>query len=135
LRGLPLGVALISCVAYLVFVGVMVVARGSTDVVWSRLVFLFGSLQALAFAAAGALWGTSVQQERVASAERRAAVSALDATRGRALAATMKAEAKIIVDRAGGTYRGGAQAGPQPGDDIDTARRHAAIAAELFPDA
>lgn len=40
-----------------------------TEVQWSRFMSLFTSLEAIAFAAAGALFGTHVQKERVAKAE------------------------------------------------------------------
>lgn len=134
LTGLPLATALLACGAYLAFVVVMIAVRDSSETTWSRLIFLFGSLQALAFAAAGALWGTSVQQERVAAAEKKADESAGDASNGRALAAVIKADARSVVDQPEVTYRGGSPGTPGAGNDVGAVRRHADIASELFPD-
>lgn len=60
---------------------------------WSRLILLFNSLQAVGFGAVGALLGTKVQLPRVEAAEQRAAKAEGVATKGKELAATVKAEA------------------------------------------
>lgn len=76
-----------------------------SDGQWDRLIYLFGGLEALVFAGAGALFGTTVQRGAVVSA-REDAIHArqdadqarheakgaeADAINGRALAATVKA--------------------------------------------
>src|SRR5690242_951149 len=61
--------------------------------VWTHLTFVFGSVQAIAFTAAGALFGTAVQQDRVKNAEHRAAMAENAASNGRALALILQNEA------------------------------------------
>lgn len=45
----------------------------STDLAWSRRVYVFGALEAIAFAAVGWLFGKEVHRERAEAAEQRAA--------------------------------------------------------------
>ncbi len=70
------------------------------EVQWSRLVFLLSSVEAVAFGAAGALFGTQVQRKRVEEAQHRAAKAEVEAasnreaaTKGKVLAGAVKAEA------------------------------------------
>jgi len=76
--------------------------RGENEIIWSRLVFLLGSIEAVAFAAAGALFGTQVQRERVkdakmseAKAKEEAEASKDGELKGVTLAATVRAEADM----------------------------------------
>jgi hypothetical protein len=53
------------------------------DQYWDRLLFLFGALEALVFAGAGALFGTTVQRGNVDAARKDAAVARQDAQTAR----------------------------------------------------
>jgi cell shape-determining protein MreC len=131
---------------------IYVTKRASTkdQTLWDRLIYVYGSLEAMAFAVIGAVFGTTVQRQvtnqankradangKQAQAERsRADQHQKDATNGRALAGVIKAEA-------------GAQLvpGTMAAMDVQTAARTAedavaahnqrllAAARELFPDA
>lgn len=52
--------------------------------VWDRMLLIFNAVQTMAAAAVGVLLGTSVQQARVASAERRAEEKEYDAAKAQA---------------------------------------------------
>jgi hypothetical protein len=71
----------------------------NSEPTWARLVYVFGSVEAVAFAAAGALFGAQVQRGQTQRAERRAEEAqqkadrhADAAARGRALAKTIRVE-------------------------------------------
>jgi hypothetical protein len=66
------------------------------DLQWDRLLFLFGALEALCFAGAGALFGTSVQRGNVVQArqEATAARATAEAARQEATAKGLEAEAE-----------------------------------------
>ena len=73
----------------------------ATDMQWSRLLALLSSLEAVTFGAAGALFGTQIQRQRVKDALGRAEKAEKDsdankdaAIKGRALAAAVKSEVK-----------------------------------------
>lgn len=131
LAGWPLVTAIAAFVSYAALIIVMVLSRNSEEVAWSRLVYIFASIQALAFAAAGALWGTTVNQARAEKAESAAEQNSRDASNGRALAAAITAdtlvETPVDQDR---NVRGNV---PRFEDSQSVASRHAAIAARLFP--
>jgi hypothetical protein len=101
-------------------------AGNANETEWARLAFVFASIEAVAFAAGGAIWGTSIQKERAEKAEASSARNATDASNGRALATALQADA---VE------------GASSGDQIlgkggsDVAERHARLARSLFPDA
>lgn len=70
----------------------------SSDVTWSRLLVVLGSVEAVAFAAVGALFGTTMQRQRVAdltarteAAESRADANETAALNGHRLAAAVQA--------------------------------------------
>ena len=91
LVGIPLVVALLAIVLWL---GAMMWAYVEIDAQeprWSRLILIFNSIQAVGFAAAGALFGTTVQMPRVAAAEQRAEKAKKGAKN---LAETVKKEAQ-----------------------------------------
>ena len=74
------------------------------DPQWSRLVYIYAGLEALVFAAAGALFGSRVQrsnalaaEKRAASAEAAASAAAKDATDKRAIAAAVRAERAVAA--------------------------------------
>lgn len=99
LTGPALWMAIFAVVVWIGFSVLLIVRAGTNDTEWSRIAWVFGSIQAIAFAAAGALFGTAVQQQNVSNAQQQAATAKQDAdqqrdaaTKGRALAATMQAE-------------------------------------------
>ncbi|MGJ4940552.1 hypothetical protein ACQR1W_08270 [Bradyrhizobium sp. HKCCYLS1011] len=63
-------VLIVIWIGYLVYLGFHV--REPQELVWTRLTSLLNSLEAVVFAAAGALFGTQVQKARVAKAEKTA---------------------------------------------------------------
>jgi hypothetical protein len=129
MSGIALVTALVVLTAFTGFVWYMITQRDTGDVSWSRLAWLFSSVEAIAFGAAGALFGSSVQRQRAEKAEAAAQQNAAAAANGRALAASIKADAagsSDVLERAGSS--GSANRVAQ-----DLAARHAAIARELFP--
>jgi hypothetical protein len=133
LTGVPLAVAVTAICIWLTFVVVMLLLSGSPDLQWTRVTFVFSSVEAIAFAAAGALFGVTVQRERVKTAEERAETNATDAANGRALAAMTIAD----YDDTGEQHRGDpAQEyfGVPTLSDDDVRRRHAIAARLLFPE-
>lgn len=108
-RAAPGGIVLI---AALVLLGVWLLLHGwlafrtnASEVEWARLFSLIGSIESIVFAAAGALFGTTIQRQRVEEAHRRAdraeereqeltsksETNAQLAANGRALASAVKA--------------------------------------------
>jgi len=72
LTGLGAVVAAIVVMAWLVIVAVLLFRSSDvavTDSVWSRMLVVLSSIEAVAFAAAGALFGTTIQQRRVQDAK------------------------------------------------------------------
>jgi hypothetical protein len=131
LAGPALWIAGLILVGWCVFTVYLVrTSSGLDEIQWTRLTWLFSSVEAVVFAAAGALFGTSIQRQRTEAAEQRADANAQDATAGRTLAAALAA------DESGGgpATRGGLRmpAGATA-DDGDVIRRHAQLARALFP--
>jgi hypothetical protein len=103
---------------------------------WTRMAWVFGSIQAIAFAAAGALFGTTVTREqavaaedRAQRAEQRAGENEQLATAGRALASSLQAEA-VANEAEPGRATGGQVAAVGEGA-VD---RHARMSRALFGD-
>jgi hypothetical protein len=132
ISGLPLYVAIAAIVLWAVFVVVMFLLSDSGETQWTRVVYIFGSVEAIAFAAAGALFGVTVQRERVERAEKKADANEKDAASGRALAAVNLADGGKIVDQDGESRYEAFGADDAP--DADVRRRHAEAARRLFPD-
>ncbi len=130
--GITLGTALVVLVAFTAFVWYLITERNVGEITWSRLAWLFSSVEAIAFGAAGALFGSSIQRQRAEKAESAAERNADAAARGQALAASIKADdpgtraTRAGLERLGPTQQSGTAA-------EDLAARHAAIARELFP--
>lgn len=91
LGGAALAVAVAVIVVWLAFLVWLVVEVKSTEVTWSRLLVVLGSVEAVAFAAAGALFGTTVQRQRVQDEKERADAAETAALNGHKLAAAVKA--------------------------------------------
>jgi hypothetical protein len=126
-------VAVLVLVAFAVFVAFLIGQVGEDETEWTRLAWIFASVEAIAFGAAGALFGSSIQRERAEKAEETARENAQDAANGRALAEAIKAEAPA---EAGGGGAGGLEslgAGPQRDAAAGVAARHAELAKRLFP--
>jgi hypothetical protein len=123
------GVALGLLVVYLIFLVAQWRTTGLAEPGWSRRLHLFSGLEALAFAAAGAILGTTVQRQVTKKAEDQAAQAAKEASAQRTRADENHAVAeqgRAVVDLArtklkrattGPQARGAAPA--QPGDTVD----------------
>lgn len=115
-----------------VFAAILLARAGTKDAdVWTHLTFVFASVQGIAFAAAGALFGTAVQQDRVKNAETRATSAENAASYGRTLALILQNEAPPAAASAEALDR------ITPGDSLpadEVRRRHAALARSLFGD-
>ena len=120
-------VAILAIFVWLVFVVVMLSASGLDETQWARMTYVFASVEAIAFAAAGALFGVTVQRERVKSAEEKAETNALDAANGRALAISTIADGQLPAGQEDAYSFG-------PGEAPDVRQRHAEFARSLFPD-
>ena len=111
--------------AFGVFVAIMISQTDAKETTWTRLAWLFASVEAIAFGAAGALFGSTIQRQRAEQAEEAAATNAEDPAKGKALAATLKADA-------GGSGADGTSYGLGDDGDDGIAARHARLAEELF---
>jgi hypothetical protein len=101
----------LALVLWLGFALYLVTQAGASETRWSRMAWVFGTVESIGFAAAGLLLGTTVNRHRAAQAETAAEANRRDAESGRALAAAPKAE----------------------GSGGDPACRHAELAHRLFP--
>ncbi|MFF2009614.1 hypothetical protein ACFVWY_11135 [Streptomyces sp. NPDC058195] len=98
LAGTALAVAVTVITLWLALLVWLAFHADANDVTWSRLLVVLGSVEAVAFAAVGALFGTSIQRQRVAdltarteAAEVRADASETAALNGHRLAAAVQA--------------------------------------------
>jgi hypothetical protein len=147
----------------LVAFGILVIwllgtAQASSDLAWQRRMYVFGSVQAVVFTAAGALFGVEVKRREVATAVDRAdqaveeaseakrseQLASQDAQKGRAMAATARglaaasraagAEARVELPSTPGVARGAGASGFPAGTSPDAALQALArVADELFP--
>ena len=131
--GVPVAVAAVAIGIWIAFVVVMLLRTDAPDLQWTRLTFVFSSVEAIAFAAAGALFGVTVQQERVRNAEERADANAVEAVNGRALAAITIADGEMFQDVPRGPGFPEESFGLNVPADDDVRRRHAMVARALFP--
>jgi hypothetical protein len=132
LAGVALVVAVLVIAVWLGLLIWLVVDVNGSEVAWSRQLVVLGSMEAIAFAAVGALFGTSVQRQRVAdlttqrdAAQSRADAEATAALNGHKLAAAVKATGATRL--AGGTEQ--LSASGRPGSDPLVE-----LANQLFPD-
>ena len=98
ISGIPMVVAIVAIGIWAVFLVVMLRATDADEVQWARMTFVFASVEAVAFAAAGAVFGVTVQRERVKSAEEKAETNARDAANGRALAMVAISDGERIAE-------------------------------------
>jgi len=129
LSGAALVAAFAVLVAFAAFVVFLIRETDASDLRWTRLAWLFTSVEAIAFGAAGALFGSSIQRARAEKAEQTAKENVDDAAKGRALAETLKVDVPDPQDR------GGLEGlGPNQRDEASAvAQRHAELARRLFP--
>jgi len=138
---------LVAVIALVGFAWFIVYLMGRTtsasELEWTRAVYLLSGVEAIAFAAAGFLFGKEVNRQRAENAERRATETArgeVEArekateaeTKGRSLASAIRAKVEGLAQKrsdleAFGTGAGGASARA----DYDELKR---LAEELFPD-
>jgi hypothetical protein len=128
ISGVPMVVAVLAILVWIAFLAVMLLATDSNETQWARMTYVFASVEAIAFAAAGALFGVSVQRERVKAAERKADGNAREAANGRALAEVAIADAAPAPDPQD------AYSFDSPQGSADVRHRHADLARRLFPD-
>jgi hypothetical protein len=107
-------IAVALLVAYLVFIALQWKSTIQDATAWSRHEELLNGIQALAFAAAGALFGTTVQrqvtnkaEDRANIAEAKATQNAKDAEKGRALQRAIEVRAAAREPRERDAVRGG----------------------------
>lgn len=140
LSGPALWVAIFALAVWVAFSIVLLFNIGKNETEWTRIAWVFGSIQSVAFAAAGALFGTAVQQQNVSSAKQEAATAKKDAdqqrdaaVKGRALAAVVQAEG---ATPAASDTSGVERMGPGRASATESAeavrQRHAQLAQSLF---
>jgi hypothetical protein len=140
LDGPALWVAIFALAVWVAFSVVLFFSVGKNETEWTRIAWIFGSIQSIAFAAAGALFGTAVQQQNVSSARQEAATAKKEAdqqrdmaTKGCALATVVQAEG--ITPKTGDT-NGVERMGPGRAGTTESAeavrQRHAQLAQSLF---
>jgi hypothetical protein len=141
LSGPALWVATFAIASWLLFsVFLLVKADSSPDLAWTRMAWVFGSVQAIAFAAAGALFGTAVQREQVGRSEDRANAAETSAAESKELAAKGQAfGAMAQADEMANTQDEGEQprtmgSGADSSSADETRRRHAEVSRSLFGD-
>jgi hypothetical protein len=72
------------------------IAPTREEVVWNRSLALFGSVEAIAFTAAGYLFGREVHREQAQKAEERADATAVEAGQAQTAAAEAKAKGESL---------------------------------------
>jgi hypothetical protein len=140
LSGTGLWVAIFALVVWVAFSIVLLFNIGKNETEWTRIAWVFGSIQSVAFAAAGALFGTAVQQQNVSTAQQEATNAKKDADqqretaiKGRALAAVVQAEGTTPSAGDGSRLE---TLGPGRTDATESAeavrQRHAQLSRSLF---
>jgi hypothetical protein len=142
LTGAALWTAIAAVLVWVGFSAFLIIRAGTSDTEWSRIAWVFGSIQAIAFAAAGALFGTTVQQRNVNNAQRQAESAKKDANqqredaaKGRALATAIQAEAAIQpADGPEGQQRMGVSSASGAESTGQLRQRHAQLSRAMFGD-
>jgi hypothetical protein len=140
LTGAALWVAIFAIVVWIGFSIFLIVKAGTNETEWTRIAWVFGSIQAIAFAAAGALFGTAVQQRNVDNAQQQAVSAKKDADQqretaanGRALAAVVQAGATThATSGASGVQRAAVSSPPGTGPADELLQRYAQLSRALF---
>lgn len=142
LTGAALVAALIVLALWLVLLSWLAFHTGASELQWARLGSVLGSLQAVAFAAAGALFGTTVQKQlveeakdRARKAEDRASQAEKVSTDHIQAAANGRALAAAVVARSGTRTITDAVQRLDPTEiSAETTDDLVALAKRLFPD-
>lgn len=142
LTGAALWVAIFAIAVWIGFSIFLIAMAGTNEVEWARITWVFGSIQAISSAAAGALFGTAVQQQNVNKAQQQATSAKNDAdqqreaaVKGRVLAAAMQAEAATQAPSGtGGVQRAGVAGAGGTGSADNVLQRHAQLSRALFGD-
>jgi hypothetical protein len=142
LTGAAMWVAAFAIAAWMGFSILLIVKAGTNETEWTRIAWVFGSIQAIASAAAGALFGTAVQQQNIDNVQQQAMSAKNDADQqreaaanGRALAAAMQAEAATQpVGGVGGVQRAGIASAAGTGSADELLQRYAQLSRALFGD-
>lgn len=142
LSGAALWVAIFAIAIWIGFSILLITKISTSEIEWTRLAWVFGSIQAIAFAAAGALFGTAVQQQNVNTAQQQATSAKNDAdqqreaaVKGRALAAAIQAEAAVQESSTtGGVQRASVGGAGGPGTADNVLQRYAQMSRALFGD-
>ncbi len=142
LTGAALWIAIFAIVVWIGFSIFLITKAGANETEWTRIAWVFGSIQAIAFAAAGALFGTAVQQQNINNAQQAATSAKKDADQqreaaanGRALAAAIQAEAATEPPGgAGGIQRASVASAASTGSADELRQRHAQLSRSLFGD-
>jgi hypothetical protein len=126
-------------VGFSIFIYFMIGHIAAEEREWNRLAYLYGSVEAIVFAAAGAIFGTQVQRSQTENAEARAKdseqkadMNADDAVKGKVLSSAVKSMSRS--GRTSGGTLGSQRAGPAAPATQSDLDRLAAIADSLFPD-
>lgn len=95
----PVIIAFVVLLAFGLLVSFMVKHVDASDTAWTRLAYIYGSVEAIVFAAAGAVFGTTIQRAQTRNAEQRAEKEKTradgnerDAENGKVLAKVVKAQ-------------------------------------------
>lgn len=114
----------------------LITQRNANDVAWARIAWVFGSIEAIAFAAVGALFGTAVSrgqaekaEERAGQAEGRAESLNKVANDGRALGASLQAEE---MAKFGTSDETGEEMSETESAEDEAIRRHARLSRALL---
>lgn len=124
-------VAFVTLTIYLLYM----LSSSPNETLWGRLIYLYGGIEALAFAAAGYLFGREVHRQEAENAEKRAdqqSKEATDATRkGQRLAASVIAKSRAQSEILQATSVGEGEPTPSAGGDLSSLER---LACKLYPD-
>lgn len=142
LTGAALWVAISAIAVWIGFSIFLIAKAGTNETEWTRIAWVFGSIQAIAFAAAGALFGTAVQQQNINNAQQQATSAKKDADQqrdaaanGRALAAAIQADAVTQpTGDSGGIQRAGVASAASAGSADELRQRYAQLSRSLFGD-
>jgi hypothetical protein len=96
---LQLAVAVLVMVGYALFIVLLVQRRGDDH--WDRLVYLFSGFEAIVFAAAGMVFGTTVQRDQLHTARQEAAAAKEEAARNAQDAHHLQALSMLIEAKMG----------------------------------
>lgn len=140
LTGPALWVAIFAIAVWIGFSIFLLAEANANETEWTRIAWVFGSIQAIAFAAAGALFGSAVQQRNVDSAQQQAASAKNDAdqqreaaAKGRALAAAVQTDTAARPSAApSGVQRAGVSTTQSTGSADELLLRYAQISRALF---